>query len=90
MNKELILLNQIIEMAEVQEKDLRILNQSRHKSCKTEGEGALLFHLKQLKELLELNSKNVSLGGKDLTISFGMFEGANINSGGTNDHGWPD
>lgn len=47
------LVDQLIEMAKAQESELRMYRFAHHKGSKTLGEGALLFHLKQLKPMLE-------------------------------------
>jgi hypothetical protein len=78
MQQSLALIDQLIEMAQEQDKLLKILAQYQHKSSQTLGEGSLLFHLKQLRALVseeyEGNTKpqqEVTLGGKTYKVAFG-------------------
>lgn len=74
MKQSLNLLEQIIEMAEVQSKELDAFNILRHKASKTLGENAVVFYLKQLRDLLQeeaKSTKTVNLGDKTFSIALG-------------------
>lgn len=46
------LLSQILDMAKEQDSFIQKVNHAQHKSSKTVGESSLVFHLKQLQELV--------------------------------------
>jgi hypothetical protein len=77
MTRSLELLDQILEMAKAQAKELDDYNILRHKALRTLGENAVVYHLGVLKELItkessgELPDPTVNLGGKILQVSFG-------------------
>ena len=50
--KAIILLNQLIEKAEEEDKRRKIHAINSHKAQQAVGEGWMLFHLKKLKDLL--------------------------------------
>jgi hypothetical protein len=54
------LLNQIIEMEEVRDKEWKAIQIALHKGSRTSGCSKMLFHLRALKELLD----EVEHGGK--------------------------
>lgn len=66
MDKSLELLDQIKAMAEWQEKELKEFNLSRHKAARTVGEGALLFHLKILKDLMLNEAQGLEPASKSM------------------------
>ena len=73
MTKELQLLDQIIEMAEAQQKELNELNLKLHRASKTLGDTALVYYLGVLKELLTSQpTKTLDLKGKTLTVALGI------------------
>lgn len=53
------LLNQIIEMAKVQAIELDKYNILIHKAMRTVGDNPVVFHLDLLKELIEIESKEL-------------------------------
>ena len=53
MKDSLKLLNQIIEKAEIEDLEYKREMLEKHKASKSIGESWMLFHLKQLKELVE-------------------------------------
>ena len=53
MKDSLKLLNQIIEKAEIEDLEYKRKMIEKHKASKSIGESWMLFHLKQLKELVE-------------------------------------
>ena len=76
MTKELQLLDQIIEMAEAQEKELKQANLALHKASRTVGDGALLVHLRFLTELMKAEASapmptTIQLGDKNFTVCLG-------------------
>lgn len=74
LDRSLVLLDQIIEMAQAQEVELNTCRLAQHKALLTVGEGALLHHLKLLKELLEKEAtlpEQVILKEKAFTVSRG-------------------
>ena len=74
MDRSICLLDQILEMAKEQAKDLDEYNIKRHKAMRTIGKNAVVFHLELLKELILEESKfqsQVTLGGKQLEVSLG-------------------
>ena len=74
MKQSTSLLNQIIEMAEVQAKELDAFNLQRHKASKTIGENSVVFYLKQLRELLQEEDKlpkTITVSGKTLSVALG-------------------
>jgi len=46
------LLDQIISLAEQQDKEWKAINLAKHKASQTIGDSALIFHLNALKELI--------------------------------------
>ena len=73
-NKAIQLLDQIIEMAKAQDKELNECNLKLHRASRTVGQSAVLFHLLQLKELLNQSPiipNTITLGNKQLIISTG-------------------
>jgi hypothetical protein len=68
MKQALDLLNQIIEMAQQQDEDLKELNILKHRANRTVGEGIVVFHLKALKELLEKEIQSNKFGD---SVTFG-------------------
>lgn len=74
MNRVLELLDQIIELAEEQEKALNQANIALHRASRTVGESSVLFHLKALRELIvkeTLSSGPIKLGNKSFDIAIG-------------------
>ena len=53
MKKSINLLNQIIEKAEAEDLDYKRKMIENHKASKSVGESWMLFHLKQLREVIE-------------------------------------
>lgn len=80
MNRQLILLDQIIEMAEQQEEELKKYYIMIHKASKTLGDSALLFYLKALKDLIIEENKSVTpatpvvLDGKTYQVAVGDYD----------------
>lgn len=78
MNQSLTLLNQIIEMAEAQEIELKKAHLLQHKATRTLGESALLFHLKELLKLLQQECNAfppvIQVGEKTLNVALGNEE----------------
>jgi len=76
MSTSLTLLDQIIEIAQAQEKELNKANLLLHKASRTVGESALLYHLKLLRQLLESEEgklpSRMKLGDKDMMVSLGV------------------
>lgn len=58
MTQSIDLLDQIIEMAQVQAKDLDAYNLMRHKAMKTIGINPVVYNLQQLRELILIESKH--------------------------------
>ena len=56
MKRSLELLSQILVIAEAQEKEMNYANIKLHKALRTMGESALLFHLKCLQELIQIEA----------------------------------
>ena len=72
-NQEIELINQLIEMSIVQDKEINNLNHLLNKSNRTVGESPLTFHLKVLKGMLEKEQYN-SLDELAVTGDpFGLF-----------------
>jgi len=74
MNQQLELLNQIIEMAQAQEQELKDLYLKVNKASKTVGETSVLFYLKRLKELMEQQGQipeRLVIDGHGMDVSFG-------------------
>ena len=82
MKRSLELLEQILVIAEAQEKEMNEANIKLHKASRTVGESALLFHLKCLQELMAIEiAEGVSVpvppttitlpGDKTYTVSYG-------------------
>lgn len=77
MNRSLILIDQIIEMAKEQDKELCDMYTKLHKSTRTIGDSAVVFYLARLRELLVEESKvekadDAVLNGKTFSIAYGM------------------
>lgn len=78
MKKSLELLEQILDLAKVQAKDLNDYNIKRHKALLTIGTNPVVFHLELLKELIleesgqnDKNKDNVQVGEKNLNMAYG-------------------
>ena len=77
MEQALNLLQQIITMAEEQDKIVKQYYLMTHKALKTVGDSSLVFHLNSLKELLSAHDcfgANVVLNGKELQVSLGQTD----------------
>ncbi len=74
MNTSVVLLEQIIQMAEVQAKQLDAYHLANHKATKTLGENSVVFHLRILKDLLLEEASQptkVVLAGKVMEVALG-------------------
>ena len=72
MSTELNLLNQIIEIAEAQDKEVRAYNTLRHKETKNVGISSLMYHLGVLKELMEKKEEALEKS-KQVTAVFNHY-----------------
>jgi hypothetical protein len=73
MKQSLELLDQIIEMAQAQAKELDQFNLQRHKASRTIGENAVVFYLKliQLESQGTATQPHVTLQGKTFQVALG-------------------
>ena len=71
LNNSLQLLDQIIEMAQAQEKFLKEANLKLNKATRTLGESSLVYHLKILRTLIQEEDKvpsQIKLGEKNFAV----------------------
>ena len=75
MNNSIELLDQIIVIAEMRAKEFNALNLAAHRAVQTIGEDSVVFHLKNLRELLLLEQKPINttevIQGKEFIVSLG-------------------